>query len=263
MADEPNNGGTPATPPAKVEFNEAQQAKVQELIDKAVGRVAGNLRGEYEPKLASLQTELTEAKAAAKAAKPGAQKTEANADVAALQAQIDEMKSASRTSKDEIAQWKTEAQTKAREVETAKAESLGIRKDVAITNAASKVNFVNTEVVLKLTKDNIQFDAASGRFIVTSDSGQPRLNAAMEPMSLDEFYTEFAAKNKYLVRGDIVPGTNSSENSRSNLSKNGQYEVKDIFGPKSNSRLANDLAKADPAEYRRLKAIARTAGLVA
>jgi hypothetical protein len=261
MADEPNNGGTPATPP-KVEFNEAQQAKVQELIDKAVGRVAGNLRSEYEPKLATLQTELTEAKEAAKAAKTGTQKNEANADVAALQAQIDEMKSASRATKDEVTRWQTEAQTKAREVEDAKAEALNIRKDVAITNAASKVNFVNTEVVLKLTKDNIKYDSEKGRFIVLSDSGQPRLNAAMEDMTLDEFYTEFAAKNKYLVRGDIVPGTNSSENTRSNLSKNGQYEVKDIFGPKSNSRLANELAKADPAEYKRLKAIARTAGLV-
>lgn len=245
----------------KVTFTDEQQAKVEQIVDKAVGRVATNLRTELsakDQKIANLEAELAAAKESRSSSTPKGEKK-----VEELEATIEEMKRASQTSKEDAERYKNEALQKSREVEAAKKESVNIRKGQVIQNAASKHNFVSLEAVAKLTQDNIEFDAESGRFVVLNEYGKTRLNAAMEPMTIDEFYTDFAAKNKYLVRGDFSGGTGSSESMRSTLTKTGQYEVTDIFGPKSNARLANDLALKDNAEYKRLRVIAVQAGLIA
>ena len=258
MADEHNTATED-----KIEFTDAQQTKVQSLIDAAVARVASKVRTEEGAKFTTLQTELATAKAEAAKAKTPTAKTEAGEEVAVLLAKIDEMKNASKATADAADRWKSEAQNAAEQAKAAKQETIGVRKEVAITNAASKINFVNTEVVATLTRSQIHVDAETGKFSVQREDGQPRLNAAMEPMSLDEFYNDFAAKNPYLVRGDVKSGSGGSENARSTLTSNGKYEVAQIFGPKSDSRLANKLALEDKAEYARLKVVARSNGLVA
>lgn len=246
----------------KVEFSTEQQAKVQELIDAAVGRVATKVRNEESAKLTTLQSELDAAKAASKAAKTPTQKQDAAEDVAALRSQIEEMKIASKSISDEATRWKGEAQKKADEAKSARDEAQRVHMEVAMQNAASKIPFVDTEVVIALTKGQVHRDA-EGKFIVLREDGQPRLNASMEPMSLEEFYNDFAGKRPYLVRGDVKSGTSASENTKSAFTGNRQIDVATIFGPKSDSRLANELAKNNYAEYKRLKVIAKGMNLVA
>jgi hypothetical protein len=262
MSDETKNTAT-----EEVVFDEKQQAKVDELIRKAQGKAASELRREnetFKTQLSTVQSDLESAKAELARAKTPTDKKEAQGDISALQAQIDEMKRVHQNTQDEAKRWRDEAETRAKAITQKDNEITNIRKDVAITSAASKLPFVNVDVVKKLTESEIAWSDDYKQFVAVNDNGQVRLDATLEkPLSLDAFFNDFAAKNKYLVRGDVMSGTNATESMRSTLTKNGKYEVAQIFGPKSDARLANDLAKSDPQEYKRLKVVARQAGLVA
>lgn len=248
----PQEGGAAAAA-QKVEFSAEQQAKVQELIDSAVGRVAGKIRSEYEPKVADLQRQLDDAK------KPKQHGKEGDGD-----ANLDEYKRVIEQAKQEAERFRTMAQEREREIAAAREESLSIRKEVAIAEAASEIPFFNLGVVKTLTKDNIQWDAERGQFVVRGENGQIRLDSTLEkPLSLKAYFTEFASNNKYLVRADVKQGSGSSESSRSSVASNGRYEVTDIFGPKSDSRKAAALMKDNPQEYKRLKGLAKEGGLIA
>lgn len=245
----------------KITFTDEQQQKVEQIVDKAVGRVAQNLRNELsarEQRIAELEAEVARARESRPA--PGSKGDKKLED---LEATIEEMRRAGQSKAEEAERYKNEALQKAREVELARQESVAIRKTQVIHYAASKHNFVSLEAAQKLTQDSISYNPESGKFEVLNENGKPRLNASMEPMTVDEFFNDFAAKNKYLVRGDLSSGSGSSESMRPSLAKNGQFEVTDIFGPKSNAKLANDLALKDMPEYRRLRAIAVQSGLLA
>lgn len=250
----------------KVTFTPEQQSKVNELIQDAMGRAGKTAREEaatFKTELQKVQTDLAAAQAALSNADTKGDKEAAKGDIAALRSTIDEMKRAQQTHVDETKRLQGLVTSKEEEVKTARSEAINIRKEIAITNAASKVNFVNNEVVTKLTKDSISWDGEKNRFFVVGVDGTPRLNASFDPMSLEEFYTEFAAQNPYLVRGDVKGGVGSKESNRSDVSNNGKYEVKQIFGKDSISRLASQLMKDNPAEYRRLRTIAVASGLLA
>ena len=241
---------------AKVTYTEAQQAHLQTLIDQAVGRSARTLRADLETERTErtrISAELATALANKPAVKTGEEAVNQNAEFERVKA---DHKTALDAANAQLAE-------RSREVVKAKSEAQSVRTEVAITNAASKVSFVDLGVVIKLTKDSVQLDPETGRFTVLNDNGQPRLNSSFEPMSLDEFYNDFAAKNKYLVRGNVIAGTGASESTRSTLSSNGKFEVAEVFGPKSDGAKASQLMKSDPNEYKRLKVIARAARLIA
>ena len=267
MATEPNNSGNGNTDPngggnngnnnepVKVTFSDEQQGKIQQLIDAAVARTSANVRKEYDAKVAELTTQIESLKSAPPKPKDKPDPTDA---------QLAEFKQVVEQSKQEAERWRTAAQEKERLAEQARQEAQEIRKDVAITSAASKIPFFNLDVVRTLTKDQIQWDAERNTFVVKGPNGQIRYDATLEnPLSLESFYTEFAANNKYLVRSELPSGSGSTESSRTNVSSNGRYEVTDIFGPKSSSAKASQLMKDNPQEYRRLKEIARKEGLIA
>lgn len=271
MATDANNNQDPALHTSngegrnnepKVEFTPEQQAKLQEIIDRAVGRNVAKVKEEYATQMSALETQLAEARDAAKSARTPAAKTEANDEVAQLRAQIEEMKSAGRSNASEAERWKSEAQKAQEQVRAAQDAALEIRKENAIANAAQKVGFVDVDDVVALTSKNIAWDPELGRFTVVNKDGQARMNAAYEPMTLDEFYADYAAKKKHLVRTDVLFGTGSSESSRAGLSRDGKVSVTDIFGKNSDAGKANRLAKENPGEYRRLREIARAQKLI-
>ncbi len=250
----------------KVVFSEEQQAKVNELIQDAMGRAGREAReraAALEQNVATLTSKLTAAEEALKNASTKTEKSNAKADVDALSAQIEEMKRAGQTTAQELEALRAKEKALLQEAAAARNETLSVRKQVAIQSAAGKVNFVDVSIVAKLTEDSIKWDEAKKTFIVVNEQGQPRLNASFDPMSLEEFYTDFAAKNPYLVRGDVKPGVGSSQNKRFDVSGNGKFTVTDVFGPKSDSKKATQLMKDDPAEYRRLKTMAKEQGLIA
>lgn len=257
-------GGNESTE-TKVVFTPEQQVKVNELIQDAMGRAGREAREAAAAAAAALETLRTELGATRdelttlKTAKPVNKESSEKVVAEDVKAQFEAIKA---THTDELTKIKGLLDAKTKEAETAKSILETTRKRIAIQSAASKANFIDVEVVTKLTEEKIKFDEARGKFIVLNDNGSERMNASYEPMSPDEYFAEFAAKNPYLVRGDVKPGTGSAESQRSGLSNNGKYTVEQIFGPKSVGKLANDLMRSDPAEYKRLKAIAKDAKLI-
>jgi hypothetical protein len=247
----------------KVTFDERQQAKVTELIIAGKSEAAKELRAEHAALKAetdALKTELAAAKAAAAKAPVGAKKDAATADVEALQAQIAEMKAVSESFKTEKEQLVAAANRKAQETTEARAEITRIKRDAEIKSAAGQHGFYNPDDVAALTSGSIRYDESRGKYIVVGDGDQPRLNAQMEPMSLDEYYADYASKHKYMVRSDFKGGVGSVTGTGS--SKAGMTPLEDLFGPKSNGALAQKLGREDPAEYRRRRAHAVEAGLI-
>ena len=258
MATDATNSGD-----EKITFTPEQQTKIDELIRSAMGRAGSEHKAEATvalQKAAQLEADLAAAKADLAAAK-GSGKKDAKETVEALEASIAEMRSANQATKDEVERLRKITADKDGEIAKAKNDTVNVRKQVAIQNAAGKCGFVDVEEVAALTEKFVSTDD-SGKFIVLNEAGTPRVNSSYNPMTLEEFYTEYAAKKPHLVRGDVKLGTGASQAART-LSGNGKYELTQIFGPKSNSALANKLGTENPQEYKRLKVIAREAGLVA
>jgi hypothetical protein len=256
----PNPNPDPNPNPETVTFTDAQKARIDELIKSAMGRAAADTRtqlSEQTRKVAQLEDELKAAKAAAqKSPTPGAQGT-----VEELQRQIDEMKSARQTTVAEIDGLRKQVTASEARAKQAEDNVLKEKKSNLINTFATKENFVNLRAVSTLTEGNIRWDATNSKWEVLNDEGQPRLNAAYEPMTVSEFFADFAEKNPYLVKGEVKPGSGSGPATVS--TPTGRFTVEQIFGKGSNAKLANDLGNQNPAEYKRLKAEARAKGIIA
>jgi hypothetical protein len=249
----------------KVTFTTEQQARIDELIREAMGRAGRETRTELEStrtQLQTLQAELNTAKDALKTAKTSTQKADAAGDIAALHSQIAEMKSAGLSTQQEVERLRKVAADKDKEIETAKQSALNVRKNVAMREAADRCKFVDTSDVVEMTDKFVRWEPTRNAFVVINESGQERFNAAYEPMTLEEFYVEYAAKKPHMVRGDARGGTGSAESQKSSLSGDGIPTLEQLFGPKANAAKANKLAMENIKEYRRLKELARSAGLI-
>lgn len=247
----------------KVVFSPEQQVRLDEIVKEAQGRAAKELRVEAERSAAKV-AELQEAmdKLLADAAKNAKKSGDAPDEVEDLKSKIAEMKEASRGALAEVEKYRKQIADKDKAIEDSRRESDEIRKRIAITKAAETANFISPEDVYDLTSKHVKWNPESGKFVVVTESGTERLNASYEPMSLDEFYVDYASKKPFLVRGDAVSGVGSSESQRSALSVDGKHRVQDIFGKDSDSAKANALARSNKKEYLRLKGIAQESGLI-
>lgn len=266
MSTENNNSGTEQqkTTEEKVTFTVEQQARVDQIVREAMGRAGGEVRADLTrvtSEKAALEAELATAKAAAKAATTPSEKKEAKADVEALQNQLLEYKNAQATNQAELERIRKQIADKDAEIGRVKNDAVEIKKQVAMQIAAGKANFIEVGQATELTSKFVKFDETRNQFVVHSENGAERLNSSYEPMTLEEFYKEFADKNPHLVRGDAKGGAGSTQAQRPG-SVAGKYEMSQIFGPKSNGALANKLAKENLPEYRRLKAQAIEAGIL-
>lgn len=212
--------------PAKVTFDEAQQRRVDELIREAQGRAARELR-------------------------------EANAR---LQAEVDayrqrhpNLEPGELTLANEVAQLRAEKDALAREREQGQIE--------AQLRQAAGDTFIDADAIVKLYRGDIRL--MDGRPVVVDESGNPRLNETLDPMSPADLLREVANTHKWLVRSTVRGGTGSTEASRSTLSDINDRDLARLFGPQSDSRAANQLALRDPAKYKHLRVKARERGLVA
>lgn len=249
----------------EVVFDEKQQAKLDEIVRKASARAGEEARKEAErlrKESETLALKLAEAEKLAEKAKNKKESSSAAEDVEALKAQIVEIKSAGLQTVQEKEQYKRLLAEKEKEVVAARDETLNLRKSGVIKDAASKANFVDPKAIYKLTAENIKFDEATGHFSVVGDDGQPRLNTAYDPMTIEQFYAEFAAKNSWAVKGDMKPGSGSTTSTKYDGGLK-QFKLEEIFGKGSNSKLANDLYKADSDEYKKLRTQAVAKGLIA
>jgi predicted RNase H-like nuclease (RuvC/YqgF family) len=258
-----NNNQAEQTENKPVTFSEEQQARVNELIKEKMGEAAKTVRSELnqtKAELDALKARLTEAEAASKGAKTKDEKHSADADVDAIRNQLSESKSLLKNLQDEVERTRKQLHDKDKEVTSARQEALNVRKQVALQGSATKANFVDLDAVIALTDRYIKFDEERNRFVVLNEEGGERFNSAMELMSLDEYYREFATKKPYLVRGDVKGGSGSSESGR--FGTPGTPKIEELFGPKSDASKANQFALKDPEGYKRMRAQAKAAKLI-
>jgi hypothetical protein len=246
----------------KVTFTPEQQAVFDARIKEAMGRAAKDVKEEnskLNTQLTDLQRQLEELKASS-SSKAGKKEGD-GLDPEVLNRQLEEARQTNRNVQAQLEDQKKAADQHRKEAEAAKAERLSLLKKTTMQAAAGKLPFIKPEVVTTLTESFIQFEPGSERLLVVREDGTQRMNSTLDPMSLDEFYQEFARENQYLVRSDMSGGTGQSPNSKSNLSGK-TIDVKQIFGKESNGKLANELKKQNPTEYSRLKSEAISLGLI-
>lgn len=240
------------------------QGQMDEIIRKAQGRAAADVRtalAAEAAKTADLAQKLADAEAALVKAKPN-QRAAGEKDVAALEAEIAEMKAARQGSvaeADSLRRKVTDAESRA---EKSKQEVIAERKNALINGYALKEGFVDLAAVAALSKGNLVWDEANNKFNVLNDEGQPRMNAAFDPMTVDEYFADFAAKRPYLVKGQVRSGTGAEPAGGHGAGSNQRHTVEQIFGKGSSSKLANDLALKNPKEYARLRAEAVAKGIL-
>jgi len=135
-------------------------------------------------------------------------------------------------------------------------------KENLVLSLANKLNFVRPDQVTKLAGDRIVFDESAKRFTVKNDDGSTALDGKGQPLSVEAFLESFAAENRHMVRGDVKPGVGSTESRQWSGTPDPTSELRKLFGRNSNSRLANELAMRNPAEYKRQKTEAKRLGLI-
>ena len=128
-----------------------------------------------------------------------------------------------------------------------------LQEQALILDAVNKLpDWQNVKAAAQLLSSNLKLDEA-GKLSAYGDAGEPLLGP-FGRLSADEFIADFRQQNTWLVR-------DSGAASGSNQHDNG-VPLATLFGPKSKGSIANKLAMENPAEYRRLKVLAKEQGLI-
>jgi hypothetical protein len=200
----PNPNPNPDGGAKKVDLT---QDELNALIDRRFGKISSKHEDEKKTltdEIATLRAELE----AAKAGKGGKEGKDGEEDEGTRKRYKDILTTEENKRKAE----ETKRQSAERERDEARKNEMAIRKEVAMHRGMQKANFVDQNDVVALTQNMIQFSEEHNRFVVMDQDGKPRENAKLEPLTLDEFYADFAAKRPYLVNADMVSGAGSSEN---------------------------------------------------
>jgi len=214
----------------KVEFSPAQQAVFDANLKKAMGRAGHEARAEAE----KLRIENTRLK-----------------EVAAGQGSADELERV----RGELASSRLEQQA----ILEASVKS---QRDLVIAQESSKHGFIDVDTLQRLTRQNLRHNTTTGAFEVIADDGTPVLNATQEPISVTDYFADYASKKPWLVRGQVKSGGGGTSSAGSPVGDSGRFRPEQIFGSKSSSKDAQMLHHKNPAEYARLKALSRSMGLI-
>jgi hypothetical protein len=230
-----------------VTFTPEQQAKIDEIVKKAMGRAGKDAREQLDIERA--------------------EKSRLTGELQTAQTAL--ANSVNSTERDEL---KQQIQTISQELQSEKQSRLdsenreiSYRRSALIAQMCVDNDLIDCETVSALTENNLVWNADKKSFDVvdnsigvdTDDDGIP------QEVSLAAFFSNFATKRPYLVKSDARTGSGSGDSSRSGLpTGRQQHKVEDIFGKGSSSKLANDLARTNPQEYRRLKTEARSKRII-
>lgn len=207
----------------RVFFGPKQQEKINELIREAQGRAAREVRAEA----ARLKQELNNLRAQAP---PSAEQA------AELEARV------------------TRAKSELTEVETATQTA---RREATLQDVATKAAFIDPAVGAELLRGHVAW--VDGELRPVNQHGSPLLNGRGEAMTVEEYSRSIAEKNPYLIRGEVRGGIGSHESRQS--APTGPT-LEEVFGPRSNGRLANELAMRSPKTYQQMRLKARQQGLI-
>jgi len=163
--------GQPPEPP-KVTFDDAQKARINEIVAEASRRAGSEARAEA----ARLTVEL---EAARKAQVPAAEDTDARVKLAEAEAELGSLRAAQ--------------------------QEATVRD--ALLKAAGNT-FLDSDLAVRIMKDSTRL--IDGKLCVVGADGAVRLNSNFEPMSAAELATELAGQKPFLARGEVRGGAGST-----------------------------------------------------
>jgi hypothetical protein len=258
MANDTGNDNNQATDQnvGKVTFTDEQQARVNELLREAQGRAAKEVKTERDRLAEELrvlkETQTTTGNTSDKTGEPP------------KPGDIDYKKEVERIKKEydnENKLTKAEAKAASDRAEAVERQLRTRDRFDAIREAMDGigVEYVNRNDAVVLSEKHVVWDTERKRYVIHDESGNLRYNKSLEPLSLTEFYQGFVTERPYLIKAQVRGGAGSKESVTTGTEK---YKLEDLFGPKSIGKLAQQVATKDIAEYRRLKAAAKDAGLI-
>lgn len=167
---------------------------------------------------------------------------------------LKEIAAGSQPDSSELERVRASLREKEMETDALRAESLATKKSNFILCLAQREGFVDNDVVLKLVRDNFKWDAEKKGYVVLNDQGD------IVDTAPEKWMQDYAAQRPWMVRGTTISGTGATR-SQGPLPPT-PLPLTALFGSKSSSKAANDLALRDPVRYRTLKAQAIREGLL-
>lgn len=195
-------------PPAKVEFTPEQQEHINNLFNQRFAKITSKHESEMKAMSDAIEALKTKPPETKKDDPPSGGNDEENKRQ--MKALLDAERQNTTNVKNMLEAEKAE---KTKIIE----ENKRILKDQAINEAASSlpngIEFHELKTVKKLVEDDIVFDADSNQWVV-KENGVVKQNNSLQPMTLSEYFAQFAAARPYLVKGSVKGGSGSAESGR-------------------------------------------------
>jgi len=247
MAKDANGNEIVETPPAKVEFTPEQQEHINTLFNQRFAKITS--KHDAEMKAMSDAVEELKAKAVVPPpVVPPAKTATEEENARQMKAFLDQEKAVTKGVQSLL---DAERADKAKVI----AENKAILKNQAITEAASTlpngVEFYELKTVKKLVEDDIEFDADSNQWVV-KENGNIKLNSGMTPMTLTEYFSQFAAARPYLVKGAVKNGTGAAESGRAGSFQNNLGTIKTKADVKTTKEKVEYITKFGYAAWEKL-----------
>ena len=234
-----------------VTFSESQQKAIDRIIQDRLARAARASKAELD---------AANAKAAEIAEKLAAKQGTQSANEADPEAQVAEFRRVSEANRAEADAARKAAEAKSLEAKEAHKKLENYQIQSAIERQAELANFIDPSIVVHLVKDKARLND-DGTVAIIGENNEQRYNNQYKPMSLAEFINEFAESRSYLVRSDVKTGAGSTATAKFNGGKP-QYELAQVFGQKSDSKLALKLSRENMPLYKQMRAEAVAQGLL-
>jgi negative regulator of genetic competence, sporulation and motility len=205
--------------PAKIEFSAEQQLHIQKLFDERFAKIATRKEAELKP----LQDELAETKRLLEEAKKAAPVVHVD-PIVKPDAEREQTLQLLKNEQQQTAAAKTAFEREKERADRAEAENADIQKNQAIRDAASNLEngleFHDLPMVIELVKNTIVLDKDSGQYVVKI-GGVVKQNSALEPMSLVQYFMEYAQARPYLVKSQVKGGAGSKESGPGGVGQDG------------------------------------------
>ncbi len=207
-------GGTPV---------QLSQERLETIISQAYARGAGKAEQTAQTRIAELEAENARLKGGNNGQGKGNTQQQGNQQGNQQQGKTytqDEVQALISEKEKEHGTQLTEAQKKAEKL-------LETQLTSSIIASGSRLGAIDAQetAVLVLANGFVRHDE-EGKVEIVNEKGQTRFNSKGEPMSLDEFMTEFLAKRPHLKRGANTGGTGShSQNRNTQDNQNGQNKA--------------------------------------
>jgi hypothetical protein len=204
--------------PEKIEFTDAQQTHIQKLFDARFATIKQKAEAEAQAvrdELDKIKKENDDLKKKVNAEPDGGHKDSAEKEQMAALLRAEQQNTAA--AKDAFVREKERADGLA-------AQNAEILKTQAIISAASNLEngleFHDLPMVIELVKNMIFLDKDTNQYVVKIN-GVVKMNKALQPMMLGEFFMEYAAQRPYLVKSQAKPGAGSHESGSGDVGQGG------------------------------------------